>query len=136
MINFSMSNHDVDVSTFEKEWTQLAKEICLVIYQNPEIQKFKKNLQENGFLNLEEKSAFINISDKIKYELIYHRYGPEGSPGYKRFNDAWKEWFRFKGVASLGDEGQRTNIGHIMFGSTPDPIEFLTRSEEEIIKNS
>ncbi len=131
MINFSLSNHDIDINKFEQEWYELAREICLNIYQGPQIQELKKHLQEEGFLSLEEKSVFINICDKVKYDLIFQKYGPEGSEGYQRFSDAWKEWFRAKGVESKKGKAQKTIVGHIMFGSTPSPVEFLTKFEEE-----
>lgn len=123
----------MDVSKFEQEWIQLASEICQAIYVKPETQVLKDALLKNGFLTLEEKSEFINISDKTKYEIIYAKYGPEGSPGYKEFSDSWKDWFQYKGVKSQRDRAQRNSVDHILFGSTPDPIDFLMNFEREIL---
>ena len=126
----------MDINDFEKEWTELGVEICHAIYKNPRVKELKTSLQKNGFLTLEEKSDFINISDKIKYEIIYAKYGPEGSEGYKKFSEAWKDWFQLKGVGSSKERGQRNSVDHILFGSTPDPAEFLTNFEDEVLKKT
>lgn len=111
---------------FEKEWGEVSKEICAAIHANPEVKKIKANLDKNGFLSLEEKSAFINLSDQIKYEVIYKKYGEEGSESYENFSAAWRKWFQEKGVESQKGKNGKTNVEHIMFGSTPDPVKFLT----------
>jgi hypothetical protein len=126
----------MDIEQFEKEWTELGVQICQSVYQNPVVQKIKDSLKKNGFLTLEEKSEFINISDRIKYEIIYAKYGLEGSAGYKTFSEAWKEWFQNKGVESSKNRGQRNSVEHILFGSTPDPERFLTKFEEEVSNKS
>ena len=123
----------MDVSQFEKEWTELGIEICQAIYVNPQTQKLKASLQKNGFLTLEEKSEFINICDKTKYDIIYAKFGAEGSEGYKKFSYEWKDWFQNKGVESSKERGQRNSIDHILFGSTPDPEPFLLNFEHEIL---
>jgi hypothetical protein len=120
---------------FDKEWIQLGKQICQAVYTHPSIQKIKESLQKNGFLTLEEKSEFINISDKIKYEIIYAKFGDEQSEGYKKFSENWKQWFQEKGVGSNQNRGQRNSVEHILFGSTPDPVQFLTKFEEEVTNN-
>ena|SRR5579864_3701079 len=124
----------MNIDEFEKEWTELGVEICKAIYQNPRVVELSQNLKKNGFLTLDEKSDFINISDKTKYELIYAKYGPEVSEGYKKFSESWKDWFQSKGVSSSQHRGQRNSVDHILFGSTPDPVEFLQHFEEEIKK--
>lgn len=123
---------NMDVSQFENEWTDLATQICRAIYHHPRVEELKAALTKNGFLTLEEKSDFINLSDKIKYEMIYSKYGPEVSQGYKDFSEAWKQWFQFKGVSSAKDRGQRNSVDHILYGSTPDPVEFLMNFEKEV----
>jgi len=122
----------MDVNEFEKEWSALGTEICKAIYKNPKVVVLKANLVNNGFLTLEEKSEFINMSDKIKYELIYAKYGAEDSQGYKDFSESWRQWFQQKGVGSNQNRGQRNSVDHILFGSTPDPVDFLTKFEEEV----
>lgn len=124
----------MDINEFEKEWTALGVEICHAIFKNPRTQELKTNLSKNGFLTLDEKSEFINISDKTKYEIIYSRYGQEGSESYLKFSEAWKQWFQEKGVSSSKERGQRNSVDHILFGSTPDPVEFLNKFEEEVLK--
>lgn len=110
----------------------MAVNICRAIYEHPKIRALKINLEKNGFLNLEEKSSFIDICDMVKYEIIYDKYGPENSEGYQKFSGYWKEWFQSKGVESQKHRGQRNSVDHIMFGSTPDPVVFLTKFDEEI----
>lgn len=126
----------MSINDFEKEWTDLGVEICHAIYRNPRIKELSVNLKTNGFLTLEEKSDFINISDKTKYDIIYAKYGPESSEGYKKFSEAWKGWFQTKGVSSSQHRGQHNSVDHILFGSTPDPVEFLTSFESELLNSS
>ena len=126
-----MSAQNFQILEFETEWTDLGRAICHAIYNDSRVKEMKKSLTKNGFLTLEEKSSFIDISDMIKYEMIYEKYGPEGSEGYRGFSDAWKRWFKEKGVNSSKDRGQRNSVDHILFGSTPDPVEFLTNFEAE-----
>jgi len=118
---------------FEKEWTLLGKEICQAVYINPRTQEIKNALQKNGFLTLDEKSEFINICDDTKYKVIYNKYGDENSEGYKQFSREWQEWFQEKGVGSAQNRGQRNSVEHILFGSTPDPVQFLLHFEEEML---
>ena len=127
-----MINNHYDPTEFEKEWQALAVEICKAVYRHAKIQESKAALVKNGFLNLEEKSSFIDICDTVKYEVIYGRYGSENSEGYKKFSEYWKQWFQGKGVESEKNRGQRNSVDHIMFGSTPDPVVFLTKFDEEI----
>jgi hypothetical protein len=126
-------NSRLDFDTFDAEWTQLGREICQAIYTNKRAQALKHGLQKNGFLTLEEKSEFINICDKTKYDIIYEKFGPEASDGYKTFSQAWNDWFQKKGVGSSQNRGQRNSVEHILFGSTPDPAQFLLHFEEEML---
>lgn len=121
-----------DLNQFEDEWTKLGVKICQAVYNNEEISKLRGHLQKNGFLTLEEKSTFINICDRTKYEIIYETYGAEDSEGYKKFSKTWQQWFQGKGVGSSKARGQRNSVDHILFGSTPDPVQFLLHFEEEI----
>ena len=124
---------DMSTMQFEKEWFKLGIEICQAIYVHPRTQEIKASLQKNGFLTLTEKSDFINICDTTKYQVIYKTYGEDGSDGYKKFSEAWKEWFQQKGVSSNENRGQRNSVDHILFGSTPDPVQFLLHFEHEIL---
>ena len=128
-----MTDTNFNLEDFDKEWTQLGREICQAVYVKPEIQKIKETLQKNGFLSLEEKSAFIDICDRTKYDVIYKKFGAEDSEGYKAFSNAWQEWFQQKGVGSAQNRGQRNSVEHILFGSTPDPAQFLLHFEEEML---
>ncbi len=122
-----------DFTEFDELWLQLGKEICQAIYVSPRSQEIKNALQKNGFLTLEEKSDFINICDQVKYEIIYKKFGQEETDSYKKFSQAWEEWFQKKGVESQKDRGQRSSVDHILFGSTPDPAPFLLHFEEEML---
>lgn len=126
-------NSDSDIQKFEREWVALAREICQAIYINPKVQELKNNYQTNNFLSLEEQSEFINICDRIKYEVIFKKFGQEDSDGYRQFSLCWQEWFKNKGVGSSQNRGQRNSVDHILFGSTPDPERFLLHFEEEIL---
>jgi hypothetical protein len=131
-----MINHnhtEIDLKKFEDEWVALARKICQAVYVLPEAQKLKHALQNNGFLSLEEKSEFIRLCDEVKYKLIYEKYGQEDTESYKTFSQAWQQWFSNKGVESQKDRTQRSSVDHILFGSTPDPVEFLLHFEEEIL---
>ncbi len=128
-----MGFKSLNFDEFDKEWLELGKQVCQAVYTNPSVQKIKQSLQKNGFLTLEEKSEFINISDKTKYEIIYAKYGDENSEGYKKFSENWKEWFQQKGVGSSQNRGQRNSVEHILFGSTPDPVQFLLHFEHEML---
>lgn len=122
---------NMDNVQFEREWTNLGVKICQLIYSDPQTQELKEVLQKQGYLSLEEKSKFIDLCDTIKYQTIYQTYGAEGSEGYEKFVKTWNAWFQNKGVSSTDSRGQRNSVDHILFGSTPDPEEFLLHFEEE-----
>ena len=122
-----------DFEQFDLDWLQLGREICQIIYTNPRVQEIKHSLQKNGFLSMDEKSEFINLCDSIKYQTIYAKFGQEDSEGYKAFSEQWKNWFQLKGVGSAQNKGQRNNVEHILFNSTPDPEQFLLHFEHEIL---
>jgi hypothetical protein len=115
-----------DLNQFESEWTQLAQEICTAIMKVPEITQLKNNLLERGHLTPEEKSNFINIADKVKYDLIFERYGDINSESFQNFRGFWQKWLKVKGVGSAKIETKRQEtIDHFLYGSTPDPETFL-----------
>jgi len=118
---------------FDREWTNLGRKICQAVYTNSRVQEIKHLLQKNGFLSLEEKSEFINICDDTKYDVIYKTYGAEGTEGYEIFSNEWQSWFQEKGVGSSQNRGQRNSVEHILFGSTPDPVQFLLHFEQEMM---
>jgi hypothetical protein len=128
-----MNSTDFNFDRFDADWLLLGKEICQAVYINPEIQTIKKEFQKNGFLSLEQKSQFINICDTTKYAKIYEKYGEEGTQGYKDFSKDWERWFQEKGVGSAQNRGQRNSVEHILFGSTPDPEQFMFHFEEEML---
>ncbi len=88
--------------------------------------KLKQNVRTQGHVTLEDRDQFIQLVNKIKYECIYAKYGPDGSEGYQRFVDAWQNWQKLKGTArAQGQNMFEDNINHLLYGSTPDPDKFL-----------
>jgi hypothetical protein len=128
-----MFQNSLDPTEFEKEWKQLCVQICQAVYVSPKAEQLKEALKKKGFLSPEEVSEFIEVCDRIKYEFIYEKYGDHGSEGYLNFSKLWQKWFESKGVSSQKDRGQRNSVDHILFGSTPDPVEFLTNFEKEVL---
>jgi hypothetical protein len=115
-----------NVEEFEKEWVSLAEEVIRRIFKNPEIMELKAVLREKGKLTVPQRSKFIAIVDGLKYDVIFKKYGPAGSEGFKSFTKHWEQWLAHRGVArnkpgNLFEE----NINHLLFGSTPDPEQFL-----------
>ncbi len=117
---------DLDLDKFQQDWIELAQEIVKRVFANPEIVKIKNDLRVNGSLTWDQKSEFITITDRIKNDLIAERYGAEDSATYQNFLTNWQEWQKERGrrrdkAANLFEE----NINHFLYGSTPDPEEFL-----------
>ncbi len=115
----------MDQEVFEEIWTQLAEQICDAIYQDPRIQAMKQDFLHKGFLSLEQKSDFITTSDAIKYEIIHKKFGETETVGYKDFVTSWQLWFKNKSGHTPQVSGKAGIVEHILFGSTPDPEEFL-----------
>lgn len=116
----------IDLDQFEREWIGLAEETVKRVFANERIQAIKDELRANGSLTWEQKSEFIVISDKIKNDLIRERYGDEHGAAYQQFLTDWQEWQKERGrkrdkPVNLFEE----NINHFLYGSTPDPAEFL-----------
>jgi hypothetical protein len=125
----------LDVEQFEREWVDLAEEVVRRVFANERIQGIKNSLRLNGRLSWEEKNEFITIPDQIKNDLIGERYGADQSPTYKQFLSDWQEWQKERGrlrdkPANLFEE----NISHFLYGSTPDPEEFLREFNLEDVK--
>jgi len=115
-----------DPEEFEREWIGLAEEIVKRVFSNERVQQLKDKLRSSGSLTWEEKSEFITISDGIKTEMIREHYGDESSPGYQNFLDQWQEWQKERGrKREKGANLYEQNIDHLLYGSTPDPEQFL-----------
>lgn len=115
-----------NVEEFDREWVNLAEEVIHRIFASSEIQELKNKFRENGHLSVTERSKFITLVDTIKYEVIFGKYGPAGSDGFRAFTANWENWLKLKGIVrdkpvNLFEE----NINHLLFGSTPDPEQFL-----------
>ncbi len=115
-----------DLTEFEKEWTEVSVEVVNQLLANPEIEQIKQRVRESGHVELEDREQFINLVNKIKYDVIYARYGAEGTEGYDTFQKAWQHWHKLRGTEMPKPENMfEDNIHHLMFGSTPDPDAFL-----------
>lgn len=108
----------------------MAREIARGILNHPQILELKTHLKQRGFLTDEERSQFIVVADKVKYDIIYERYGGKDSETYKKFRDFWQDWLKNKGVVSQHSPTHGNNVvEHFLYGSTPDPVRFLTEFE-------
>ena len=115
-----------DLEKFEKEWVNVAEEVVRQLMSNPEIEKIKQHVRQNGHIQFEDRDQFINLVNKIKYEIIYDKYGKEGSEEYVDFVKVWQRWHRLKATILPKPENMfEDNIHHLLFGSTPDPDAFL-----------
>lgn len=115
-----------NVEEFEKEWVSLSEEVIRRIFDNVDIQNLKTILRDKGHLTVSERSKFITIVDDLKYDLIFKKYGPVGSAGFKSFTGHWEQWLAHRGVGRNKPKNLfEENINHLLFGSTPDPEQFL-----------
>lgn len=111
---------------FKDEWFELAKVIAERIYADSEVQHLRQSFEANKKLTFEERSNFITIANRIKYEVIHETYGPDGSESFNEFKKRWRDWYDNKGVISTSQAGRRlTNEEHIIYSSTPEAEEFF-----------
>ena len=116
----------IDLDEFEKEWVKIAEEVVKQLMSNEEIEKIKQHVRQNGHIQFEDRDQFINLVNKIKYDIIYEKFGKEDSDGYKAFEKSWQQWHKLKGTSMAKPENMfEDNIHHLLFGSTPDPDAFL-----------
>lgn len=115
-----------DLEEFEKEWIKVAEEVVNQLLANPEIEMIKQRVRAAGHVQLDDREQFIELVNKIKYDVIYKQFGEEGSEGYDTFQKAWQHWHKLK-ATSMPKPGNmyEDNIYHLLFGSTPDPDAFL-----------
>jgi hypothetical protein len=115
-----------DLDEFEKEWIKIAEEIVKQLMSNSEIEKIKQHVRQNGHIQFEDRDQFINLVNKIKYDVIYKKFGEEGTEGYSNFERSWQRWHELKATSMPKPENMfEDNIHHLLFGSTPDPDAFL-----------
>lgn len=128
----TLNNMDTNINSteFEQKWFELAERICLRIYQQPEVKEMRKRFKAGERLTEEERSNFIAIANRVKYEVIYEEYGQQGTQEFEHFRQQWKYWFNHKEGTSDQLHGRRlTNAEHIVYSSTPDPEEFLSNGK-------
>ncbi len=115
-----------DVEEFEKEWTKVAEEVVNQLLANSDIQKIKDHVRTTGHIEFDDRDQFINLVNKIKYDVIYKQFGDADSEGYDAFQKAWQRWHKLRATSMPKSENMfEDNIHHLMFGSTPDPDVFL-----------
>jgi hypothetical protein len=115
-----------DLEEFEKEWVKVAEDTVRILLSNTDIEKIKQSVRSKGHIEFEDRDQFINLVNKIKYDVIYEKFGAEGSESYEDFVKSWKRWHRLRATSMPKSENMfEDNIHHIMFGSTPDPDLFL-----------
>lgn len=111
---------------FEKEWVTVSETVIKELMANADIEKIKQKVRSQGHIGLDDRDQFINLVNKIKYDVIYKKFGEEGSEGYELFAKSWQRWHKLKGTTIPKPENMfEDNIHHLMFGSTPDPDNFL-----------
>lgn len=115
-----------DLEAFEKQWIAVAEEVVKQLLANAEIETIKQKVRTQGHIGLEDRDQFINLVNKIKYDIIYNQFGSPDSQGYADFSKAWRRWHTLKGTTLPKPENMfEDNIHHLLFGSTPDPDNFL-----------
>ena len=115
-----------DPEVFEKEWIRIAEEVVKNLMANPEIEQIKQKVRTQGHIQLEDREQFINLVNKIKYEVIFTQFGAEDTDSYKAFSKAWQNWHKLRATSIPKPENMyEDNIHHLLFGSTPDPDNFL-----------
>ncbi|HEX3100103.1 MAG TPA: hypothetical protein VHQ41_04025 [Patescibacteria group bacterium] len=115
-----------DLDEFEKEWIKIAEEVVNQLLANTEIEQIKQRVRESGHVELDDREQFIELVNKIKYEVIYNAFGEEGTDSYNEFQKAWQHWMKLKATTMTKPGNMfEDNIHHLLFGSTPDPDAFL-----------
>lgn len=115
-----------DPLEFEQAWIKISEEVIKALMANPEIEKIKQKVRTQGHIEMDDREQFINLVNKIKYDGIYAKYGAEGTPEYDRFVKSWQHWQKLRGTSIPKPENMyEDNIHHLLYGSTPDPDNFL-----------
>jgi hypothetical protein len=115
-----------DLEEFEKQWVKVAEEVVQQLLANEQIEKIKPKVRAQGHVQFEDRDQFINLVNKIKYDIIHKQFGEEGTEGYAAFAKSWQRWHKLKGTSNPKPENMfEDNIHHLLFGSTPDPDNFL-----------
>jgi len=112
---------------FDKNGWRWASKFARRFIIIPKSGKSGNRCKKNGFLTLEEKANLLTFATRPNTKLFTPNTAMKISEGYKKFSEDWKAWFQEKGVGSSQNRGQRNSVEHILFGSTPDPVQFLTK---------
>jgi hypothetical protein len=115
-----------DPELFEQEWIKINEEVIKSLMANSEIEKIKQKVRTQGHIALEDREEFINLVNKIKYDVIYAKYGQPDSKEFEQFEKSWQHWQKLRATSIPKPENMyEDNIHHLLFGSTPDPDNFL-----------
>lgn len=115
-----------DPQEFEKEWINISEQVIKNLMANPEIEKIKQKVRTQGQIANEDREEFINLVNQIKYDVIYEKYGQPETEGYDLFVKSWQHWQKLRATSIPKPENMyEDNIHHLLYGSTPDPDNFL-----------
>ncbi|HMQ02046.1 MAG TPA: hypothetical protein PKD79_03190 [Candidatus Doudnabacteria bacterium] len=115
-----------DPEEFEKDWIECNQKIINKLLADSEIQSIKDEVRSKGHVTEEHKDQFIRKVNDIKNQQIEARYGVPGSETYQRFIKTWTHWQKLRGKDRAKPENMyEENIGHLLYGSTPNPDLFL-----------
>lgn len=115
-----------DLEEFERTWVKAMEEVVNQLMANPDIEQIKQRVRAAGHVELDDREQFIELVNRIKYEVIYKQFGDENSEGYAEFQKAWQHWHKLKATSMPKPQNMfEDNIHHLLFGSTPDPDAFL-----------
>ncbi len=120
-----MTEASWEPADFEKQWIEVNEEVVKQLLAHPTIQEIKERVRTEGSISGDDRNAFIALVNEIKYKCIYDKFGSEGSESYEEFQKAWKHWEKLRAHDKKGENLYETNINHLLYGSTPNPEEFL-----------
>jgi len=111
---------------FEKTWIACNEKIITEIMADKDIEQIKQEVRQKGHVTAEHKDQFIRKVNEIKNKHIAADFGEVGSDTYHLFLKSWEHWLKLRGKDRPKPENMfEENIGHLLYGSTPDPDLFL-----------
>ena len=115
-----------DLEEFEQQWIKIAEEVVKELMANADIEQIKQKVRSQGHVGVDDRDQFINLVNRVKYDIIHREFGEENTESYQAFVKAWQHWHKLKGTTLPRPENMfEDNIYHLLFGSTPDPDNFL-----------
>lgn len=121
-----------DIQDFDKQWREVAEEVLQTLLASPEMQEMNQRVHSAGHLEFSDRDIFINLINKVKYEVIHAKFGDEGTEDYNNFYKVWQRWHKLHGVSMPKPSNtHEDNIYHLLFGSTPAPENFLRELNQD-----